>query len=1072
MRHTCPQCMLRHTLYLVFCVALLSLAALPALAQETAGSIEGTITDASGARVPGVVVKIEGSAFVRTATTNSEGFYRMLQVPPGTYKVSASASAFSPAVAEGVSVLLGKATPLDFTLKVGAVQEQVVITGEDAARIDPTDNKVQSNITARTIESLPKGTNFTSALKLAPSTRGEGLAGGFQVDGASGSENSFIIDGQEVNHFRTGTLPTNNNLPFAFVQEVQVKSSGFEAEFGGATGGVINVVTKSGGNEFHGRFGAEWEPLALQAGPRSFLSTFRTGTGANFVQINQYLRNAKDDSYSYFPTGMLSGPVVKDRLWFLASYSPQLFSTKRTSNYYTTDPRNRTLTATERYRVRDTNEYAFGRLDASLLSNLRVSGTYTWNPIVRDGAIPASNVQIGGSPPTANFGGGIGTLRGAQLTNLQGGRQNSNNVTAQAVWTPTGKLVSSFRFSRGFLNERLGSYFIPAQTRYACTGLNFPADAGCVQGFANISSNSGNNRDVSTRTAYEGDVSYLINHFVGRHEFKGGYQHSTITNDVDRGYIALGQITLTYGQPITNAVSVPLPPNPDAIGYGLLRRIGTIGNASNRAQSFYLQDKWQPITRLTLNVGARFEKEDLPSFNGFAPPINFGWGDKIAPRLGFAYDLTGNGKTKVFASFGRFNDRLKFELPRGSFGGDFWHDDYFYITRQNPRYDYYTPERIRGSYQDIPGGQCPIPNSPGLTICNLDFRIASNDPSGSILTGKVDPNLVPFRQTEFTAGVERELGWNFLLSARYTHKNVDNAVEDAGFPNAQGSEAYVIGNPGSGLHLETAKQYGYSKVAKPERRYDGLEIVLDRRFSRSYQLTAAYTYSRLFGNYSGLASSDESGRTSPGVNRFFDLPFIGFTAEGKPDNGRLATDRPHVFRAYGSYAFDWLKKLKNNSTVFGFFTIAQSGTQLTSFFTYYTAASILFGRGDMGRTPVFTQTDLSVAHHFKFGDNEQREIVFDFNVINAFNQATITGKSTGYVGTGATNANNLGLRNASGQVLDEVAAINYLLNNGILDRVQAYVNDPARPELRNSARGLPTGFQGARSVRLGVRFTF
>jgi len=1072
MRYARLECMLKRIAHLIFCIALFLMIASFALAQETAGSVEGTITDVSGGRVPGAVVRVEGSAFNRTAMSNSEGFYRVLQVPPGIYKVSVSATSFSPAITEGLTVLLGKATPLDFTLKVGSVQEQVVITSEDGARIDTTDNKVQSNITTRTIESLPKGTNFSSVLKLAPSTRSEGRAGGFQVDGASGSENNFIIDGQEVNHFRTGTLPTNNNLPLAFVQEVQVKSSGFEAEFGGATGGVINVVTKSGGNEFHGRVGLEFEPTALQAGPRPSLSIFRTGTGANFVQINEYLRNARDDGYSYFPTGMLSGPILKDHVYFLASYSPQLFKTERTSNYYTSDPRTRTLTATENYLRRDTNEYAFGRLDASLLNNLRVSGTYTWNPLIREGALPHDSIRIGGGPPSADFGGSIGSLSGARLTSRQGGRQNSNNVTTQTVWTPTSKLVASFRFSRGFLNERLTAYFIPTQTRYACAGLNFPADAGCAQGFANISSNSGIQRDVSRRTAYEGDVSYLVSHFIGRHEFKGGYQHSTISNDVDRGYVPYGQITLNYGQPITNAVSIPLPPNPDAIGYGLLRRNGTVGKASNRAQSFYIQDKWQPVTRLSLNVGVRFEKEDLPSFNGFAPPINFGFGDKIAPRLGVAYNLTDSGRTKLFASFGRFNDRLKFELPRGSFGGDFWHDDFFYITRQNPRYDYYTPERIRGSYQDTPGGQCPIPNSPGLTICNLDFRIASNDPSGSVLTGRVDPNLVPFRQTEFTAGIERDLGRNFLLSARYTHKNVDNAVEDAGFPNSQGSEAYIIGNPGSGLHAETARQFGYAKVTRPERRYDALEVVLDRRFSRNYQFQTAYTYSRLFGNYSGLASSDEDGRTSPGVNRFFDLPFIGFTAEGKPDNGRLATDRPHVFRAYGSYTFDWFKKVKNNSTVFGFFTVAQTGVPLTTTFTYYTAASILFGRGDLGRTPVFTQTDLSVSHHFKFGDSERREIVFDFNAINAFNQVTITSRNTGFVGTGATNANNLGLRDANGAVLSTPAAINYLLTNGILNQVRAYVNNPATPQLRTTARGLPNGFQGPRSVRLGVRFTF
>ena len=111
-----------------------------------------------------------------------------------------------------------------------------------------------------------------------------------------------------------------------------------------------------------------------------------------------------------------------------------------------------------------------------------------------------------------------------------------------------------------------------------------------------------------------------------------------------------------------------------------------------------------------------------------------------------------------------------------------------------------------------------------------------------------------------------------------------------------------------------------------------------------------YTYSRLYGNYSGLASSDEAGRTSPGVNRFFDLPHLGFTAEGNPDNGRLATDRPHVFNAYGAYIFDWMGN-KANETTASFFTTIESGTPVTSTVGFYTT-SIFLHRGDLGRTQI------------------------------------------------------------------------------------------------------------------------
>jgi hypothetical protein len=227
-------------------VALILCFSFIAMAQELTGSIEGTVTDPNGAVVPGVEVTITSAAgatgFRRTATTDQNGFYRVQQVPPGNYNVNTAAAAgFGSGTANNVVVVLGRATPVNFTLAAGG-QSVSVDVAADNITIDPTGNKLQTNITAKTAELLPKGTNFTSLLQIAPSVRAEPLGGGFQIDGASGSENTFIIDGQEVSNFRTGTLNTNNNIPFQFVQEVQVKSSGFEAEFGGATGGVINVV--------------------------------------------------------------------------------------------------------------------------------------------------------------------------------------------------------------------------------------------------------------------------------------------------------------------------------------------------------------------------------------------------------------------------------------------------------------------------------------------------------------------------------------------------------------------------------------------------------------------------------------------------------------------------------------------------------------------------------------------------------------------------------------------------------------------------------------------------------------
>jgi hypothetical protein len=146
----------------------------------------------------------------------------------------------------------------------------------------------------------------------------------------------------------------------------------------------------------------------------------------------------------------------------------------------------------------------------------------------------------------------------------------------------------------------------------------------------------------------------------------------------------------------------------------------------------------------------------------------------------------------------------------------------------------------------------------------------------------------------------------------------------------------------------------------------------------------------LYGNYSGLASSDEAGRLSPGVNRFFDQPFVGFTATGQRDNGRLATDRPHVFKASGTYSFDWFGS-KTNSTDLTFFTTAQSGTPQTTFSDIYGIFIIESERGDLGRTEAFTQTDFNLTHRYRFGRDDRFTMAFDVNVINAFNENNVLG---------------------------------------------------------------------------------
>lgn len=1062
--------------------------------QETTGGIEGTIKDATGAVVPNVTVTIStakstatgtttrgtGTGFRRTVTTNNDGFFRVLQVPPGTYDVVTTASGgFGEARYENVTVAIGVNTQLSMTVNPGTTTTTVDVAVSDTPPVDTTNSAIQTTINARKIELLPKSTGFTGLLKTVPGTRPESRSGGFSVDGASGGENVFVLDGQEVTNYRTGTLNETYNIPTQLVQEVQVKSSGFNAEFGGATGGVISVVTRGGNNDFHGEFGLQFEVPKFNGNPRPSLGRFTSGSvgGGTFQQFAEFIQPIKSGGTNFFPTANLSGPIFKNRVWFYGSYTPQIFNTDMRTRYWTDAPAaTRVNYSNQEFSRKRTYEYAFARIDANPFNSLRLTGTYLWNPVIDEGSLPGSSNIFTSTAvlPTINYGSSIGVLTEAEYRPRQGGRQNSNVVTFSGTYTPNSNFFVEGRFSRGFLNEKLGNYFIPQFTRVvSCTNtsnppVSFPCPTSGV--------NSITTKDVSVRTSYEISATYIFNG-GGRHELKGGYQRYTVFNDVQSGNNAIGELRFFIGQPISvTQPGVQDTPGNIAIGSGSFRRTGTNGRGSNLNQGIFIQDKWQPTSRLTLNLGFRVEKENLPTFNQYPSAVDFNWGDKFAPRLGFSYDLTGNGKTKVFASYGRFFDRLKFALPRGLFGGDVFLEDYFEVFPGDSVATFNIATVVGG----FTGASiCPATGfiaSGARSRCQRNLRVNANEPGASIYSGfgAVDPDLKPFRQTEFTVGAERQLSRDYVLRVRYTYKNVDEAVEDAGFVNDQGSEAYIIANPGRGLHLESLRNFGYQNVARPQRRYDGLEFVIEKRLTNNWYFNANYTYSRLFGNYTGLASSDEvhllDGRLAPGVSRAFDLPFIGFTAEGKPDNGPLPTDRPHVFNIYGAYIFNWFGS-KANTTELSLFQTVTSGLPMTTYIFGQSSVTpqIFYHRGNLGRTPTFTQTDFNVTHRYKFGKDDRFTMAFDLNILNLWDQDTVTGIYQ-IMNTTAGRPNDAAMFPNATAAQRPLLYANAYTSGALLQPILARIAaSPDRPDIRF---GMPQLFQSPRQVRFGFRLLF
>src|SRR5687768_6448223 len=307
-------------MYARLCGVLMAIAlVLPgsAEAQERFGGLSGRAIDQQSLALPAVTVVTtnQESGEIRTVVTDADGQFNIPNLVPGRYRVRFELSGFS-VVDREVLVLLGQTFRVDAQMAVGALTETVQVTGEATPLVDTRSTVVAHNVTSEELDRMPKARTFQGVALTAPSVNSGEIEGGFQVNGASGAENSFTVDGVVTNSLVNGK--SRQDTVFEYLQEVQVKTAGIDAEFGGALGGVISAVTKSGGNTFRGEGHYYFEGSALSAAPVQRLVLDPTTEASGF-----YVQDEEQPSRNQEFGGSLGGPIVRDRLFFYGAFSPR-----------------------------------------------------------------------------------------------------------------------------------------------------------------------------------------------------------------------------------------------------------------------------------------------------------------------------------------------------------------------------------------------------------------------------------------------------------------------------------------------------------------------------------------------------------------------------------------------------------------------------------------------------------------------------------------------------------------------------------------------------------------------------
>lgn len=957
---------------------------------STSGSITGTLRDASGP-LPGVTVEItspnlQGS---KVEVTDNKGGFRFSLVPPGNYTLSANLSGYSPVKQTGIEVGLGRTVTLDVTMSQ-AVAEQITVTAS-APVVDTQSASSGANVTSEMFETLPVARNFYSVAQIAPGTGSDNA--GTTFHGSTGAENQYIIDGLNTTGVELGD--TGKTLNFDFIQEVEVKTGGLPAEYGRITGGIITAITKSGGNEFHGgAFGySEGGGLASD----NSTAAERPATTTQIVDVDEQL-----DFGVY--TG---GYFVKDRLWFFGAYNRVTETDTRTiiRDIATASPGAPAVGSVIPLDI--TRDLYSGKLTFRVNDAHNLNLSFFGDPSTQEGPIfniagPASTWQgtndTGGVDyivryegifgPTFLVNASAGTHH--EETTIGGlGRNIAQLIDSSQRDPVTNKaLPTALSGGFGFFQDQTFDrdvYKIDFSKFFSSHDIKFGGDFEDMNAVNNNYNGGAGQRVYKLRNRGADGALGTADDIIF-------YRHRFYIDDTAPGF--------DRADPNSWTLAVPLTSEPQT-----------------KNTSAYIQDTWKALPNLTLNVGFRYERQEVIGRDG---SVSIDLDDNYSPRLGLIFDVLNNGRSKMYANYGRFYESVPMDINIRAFGGEVSCFCY--------------------NYSPNPADTAPVPGTPSRS----SLLGGSTEP--------VDPDLKGQYIDEYILGYEQEVGNNLAIGVKGTYRNLGRVIEDFLLPSGE----YFIANPGEGIG-EQMTFYDYEPVDAPKgkRKYTGVELTARKRFSTNFQFFASYLWSKLEGNYDGVFQVS-TGQLDPNINSAFDYADFMINADGK-----LSNDRTHTFKFDGSYIVGGgpVKGL-----TLGLSTHYSSGTPLTAYgysFAYQNWEYYLSERGSLGRGPADYEADIHIGYPWKVG---AVELNFIADIFNALDRQAKTQLDQRY---------NLTQDGACAGIADDACnGDGGLLHDGASLNPVSQLADPRATATNPDFLKAGTQFTAPRSIRLGVRLTF